>query len=366
MALFGTPRAFVGLDIGTASLKVVELVDRRRRIEVATYAQADMPNLLIDPTQDPAVAIAQVAGVIGRLLEQARVSADAVVAALPSSVVFSTVLQLPDLPDKDMEGAVTFAARDVVPADLDDMILGWSRVGAVPHMAGEKPDATAAVVRKGSEQTLHPVFVTAAPKDVVMRYTEALRQAKLDLQALEVETFPLVRSLMAGPQDSGMIVDIGASVTTFHLIDAGTPRVSHTIDFGGNDLTAALATALGVSSEEAENLKFQHGLQEEASVDVARILGGVVGRLPNEAVRLLTLYQHQSQRALHKTILIGAGAKLKGLVPLWSRVVGHPTAIGDPWRGLSYPAELEGRAQELAPTFAVAVGLAQRGLLTNS
>jgi type IV pilus assembly protein PilM len=207
--------------------------------------------------------------------------------------------------------------------------------------------------------------MTAAPRDIVERYQQVMDIIGLDLLALEVETFPLVRSLLAGESDSAMIVDIGDQATAYHLVDKGTTRISHTIEYGGSNITRALASALNLEWPAAHTAKVTHGVLESGPADVKSATLAATQKMIAEAQRLLTLYNGQVHtNALTKTVLIGGGAKLPGLVSVWEKTVGHKVQIGNPWRGLSYPQELTSRMVELGPTYSVAVGLAQRGLTT--
>jgi type IV pilus assembly protein PilM len=369
--MFNSPSSFVGIDIGTSSLKVVELVSRRKRIEVATYAQANLPNILLTPPGSEEDALRRVASVLQRMLEKANVTSDVVVAALPSSVVFSTVINLPALPDEEMDKAIRFAARDVVPSDIDDTVLGWSRVGQTPHMdtdQAQSPATAAAEADKalsGSQETV-PIFLTAASKNVVDRYVKLMEMMQLQLFALEVETFPLVRSLLSSPNASGLIVDIGDRATTFHVIDQGTPRFSSTVEFGGWNISQTIAKAANISVEEAEAQKIRHGLSAAAPGPIRQAAKGGVGQLTDKAKSLLDLYQSKTGRKITKSILIGGGANLRELKTEWSVALGNDTVVGNPWKGLSYPVALEARLLDVGPTYAVAVGLALRGLTTTA
>jgi Tfp pilus assembly PilM family ATPase len=366
MALFGSPSAYIGLDIGTSSLKAVELLNRRRRIELSTYAQANLPNLLLDQTCSEDT-MRRVASVITQLLDKAGVSTDAVVAALPNSVVFSTVLTLPNVADKDMDKAVHFGARDVVPADLSETVLGWSRIGELPHMDGgkpaDKPESEKSDKKdvKQDDSTV-PIFVTAAPKQIIDRYLHVIELTSLNLIALEVETFPLIRSLLSNARDSAMIVDIGDQVTTYHLIDQGATRVSHSIDVGGHTITDALAKALNISIEEADAKKMEFGLNEKAPENIHVAIDGATRKMLTQAQQIIDQYAHESNRMINKTVLIGGGANLHDLARVWSEFVKHPVSVGNPWKGMAVPDALESRIVELGPTFAVAVGLAERQL----
>lgn len=368
MAFFGTPTSFVGIDMGTSSLKIVELIQRRRRIEVGTYAEAQIANPLADGGSISDETVASLAKVLKQMLEKAEVSSDVAIAALPNSAVFSAVITLPQIADKEMEKAVQFAARDVVPADLNDMVLGWSRVGHRPHMAtdNDQPEEeqseeteTGETIETTSDHV--PVFITAAPKRVVTQYVEIMKQVGLRLHALEVETFPLVRSLLHDSLTPTIIVDIGDKTTAYHIIDGGTPRASHTIEFAGYDITQAIMVATDMKQAEAEQVKFTMGLNSGTQQEVKVAIEMAVQKQVEEYMRVQRLYSEKNRRKIAQTVLIGGGAALPGLRNFWEQSIGIPTIIGNPWKGLSYPQELETRLVEIGPTYGVAVGLAMRG-----
>lgn len=370
MAIFGSPTSFIGIDIGTSALKLVELVSRRRRIELSTYAQAELTNPLIGSDDEQADAsVGKVTEILKTMIEKAGVSADTAVAALPSSIVFSTVTSMPRISEKEMDKAVEFAARDLVPADLSEMVLGWSRLGEDPHMSTDGNNSSGKGTENEDIQTAKgladqpvPVFLTAAPAKVVNRYMAVVKNLQLKLLALEVETFPLIRSLLSDARDVALIVDIGDLATTYHVVDAGTPRVSHTIDQGGRDITVALEKALGLSAAQAAEAKARFGLLSAAPDRQRTATEMEVKRQIDKATSLLKLYNRQQGQKIKRTILIGGGANLIGLSDYWTKQTSLPCTVGNPWKGLSYPLELDKKLRALGPTFGVAVGLALRGV----
>lgn len=372
MAFFGKPNAYLGIDIGTSTIKIVEIIDRNKRKEVATYAEAAVPNLITSPKGKEDDAIRKTAQIISRMMDEASVSADTVIAALPSTVVFSSVINLPNIPENEIEKAVQFAARDIVPADLDDMVLGWNRVGGSPHMSVEKKTEEKKDTKEEPKpQTVEsensiPIFITAAPRDIVERYTKVMGLLQVTLVALEVETFPLARSLLNGTMSSGLIVDMGDRVTTFHIIDAGTPRVSHTIENGGHAVTKSIAQALGISLEQAEEVKTKYGLSDEGSKKQKVATQIALHQQIDQATALLDIYKRNNGGNITQSVLVGGGAKLKGIQEYWGEEMRHKTIIGNPWKGLAYPKELEQRLRELGLTYGVAVGLALRGFQSTS
>lgn len=368
MALFGSANSFIGIDIGTSSLKLVELINRRKHTEVTAYAQTMYSNPLVAQAGGDG-AVKQTADAIERMMKKAGVSSDTVVVALPASAVFSTVIKLPHIPEAEMEKAVEFAARDVVPADLDELVLGYSRVGEQPHMEtdDQSTDVPKTPASKSTEPTSTengasiPVFITAAPKYLVDRYVAVVGRLQLKLLALELETFPLSRSLLTGDAPTGMIVDIGDRATTFHIIDAGTPRVSYTSEIGGHSITLAIARATKSPAKSAETVKSKHGLHASGDATAREATQQVVSQQIEKAKSVLDAYRRQGGRAIRQTVLIGGGANLPGLADFWSKQTGIKTTIGNPWRGLAYPNALETRLRYLGPTYGVAVGLALRG-----
>lgn len=365
MALFNSPATCIGVDLGTSTSKIVELVDRKKRVELTTYAESNMRNLLINPPNGDQDAISRTADTLRQMMDRAGTATESAVAALPGGAVFSTVLMMPPIPDSEMEKAVRFAARDVVPADIDEMVLGWSRVGSQPHMATDHTDtATKFEETKTTPPPSDgpaPVFITAAPKDIVSRYAAVFERMQIMLLALEVETFPLARSLLHSTAPSTLLVDIGSRATTFHIIDGGIPRVSHTIDFGGYDITSSIVQKVKVSEDEAEHSKDEKGLLPEQDDAIRSAIEVAVLRQVEKAKDLLGLYEQKENRRISKAVLIGGGANLKGLSDYWSRGLAIQTTVGNPWKGLSYPQKLEGVLTEIGPRFGVAVGLALRG-----
>lgn len=371
MAFFGSPRAYIGVDIGTSTSKIVELIDRRKRIELVTYAEANLKNLLVNAPNGNQDAIDRTADGLRQMMEKSGAVADSAVAALPGGAVFSTVLMLPHIPESEMEKAVRFAARDVIPADIDEMVLGWSRVGSEAHMTTDLDQSKD--MEKPKEDSLDkkaegpvPVFMTAAPKDVVDRYIAVFEKLQITLLSLEVETFSLARSLVSADAKATLLVDFGSRATTFHIIDGGIPRVSHTVDFGGYDITKNLAESLNVPEQQAEDIKNSLGLSTEQEASVKERMEGLVNRQIEKAKDLLALYEQKESKKISRSILIGGGANLVGLPEYWSRQLGTQTTIGDPWKGLAYPATIEPMLKEIGPRFGVAAGLALRGFAQAS
>lgn len=192
MALLGTSRAYLGLDIGTTNIKLVELVDRGKRHELSTYANAPL-------SQSVKTSVT-----IARMLEAAETSADTLVMSLPNKTTFCTKLTLPDLPEPALSAAIKFKAREVIPIPVDDVELTWHK----------QPSG---------------VYLVATAKTVITQYQRLADQLNLKLVGTEAEVFPLMRTHTLNTKQNILFCNIGGQETTMHIILGGFPHSSRTI-----------------------------------------------------------------------------------------------------------------------------------------
>lgn len=395
MALFSRADSYLGLDIGTSSIKLVELRRKDKdHVALQTYAMAGgMAENPLVAAKD-ADAVAHMVTVIREMIRRSGAGAKDVVAALPSLSVFSSILALPEMRGRELEQAVVHAAQSYVPSPLKDVVLGWSviaerrpepgseslpeRQDAGPSAAPAPPPAALSAklygaatssVRVGmtepaaSRQKMQDVFLTAAPKDLVQRYSSVVERLDMRLLALEIESFPLSRSLLAHDQQPVFLVDIGDRATNFTIVDREYLRLNQGIDIGGASVTSIIIQQLGVSFQEAEKKKraenfLSGGPAQNSALGAAvrNIMRDIVERSQN----LRRLYEQKSRRPIQRVILIGGGANLRGLPAFWQEITGLPAEVGNPWKGILVPDNLTDRLRVLGPSFAVAVGLALR------
>lgn len=382
----------LGIDLGTSSVKVVQLESVRGAIALATYASASYENVLLGGKDGNAVGATAL--LLRAMLDRIGVEKTPVVASLPVLSVFSTVVELPDMPEKDMEAAVTMAARSYVPSPIADVVLGWTRIGpprtAVPAglpaaLPAAPPEGLPARERRLPPRRLEPptesqgvvtghalraspvarrvqeVFLTAAPRDIVSRYTEVFDQLGVTLGALEVESFPLARSILIGEQRPVLLVDLGDRTTSFSIVEGGYLRLNQAMDLGGSHLTKTIAEKERLPLEVAEERKRQAGMsRRDGDKAASAALKPPLTELIQRGEVLRRLYERKRSRGVARVILIGGGARLPGLPSFWQELTGLPVEVGNPWRNVRCPPVLTERLRSLGPSFAVAVGLALR------
>ncbi|MBI4415120.1 MAG: type IV pilus assembly protein PilM [Candidatus Kerfeldbacteria bacterium] len=356
MALFQRKQSFLGIDIGTSSIKAVELKNEAGRPKLVTYGYIEQQSDLVK--SDSPQAQARLLATIKHLVQQAGVTTDKVVAALPSFAVFTSIISLPVMSEKDLLAAVRWEAKKFVPMPLDEMILDW-RVIKEP----ETPQAQQQLGVKKRAKDLK-ILLTAAPKNLVKRYVDLFKAADMQLVSLETESFALERSLIGNDPSPIMVIDIGAIATDISVISHGIPLLNRSIDVGGETITKSIMNSLNIDVDRAEQFKRDFGMgTSDGNQQIPKTIEFVIGSIINETRYCLNLYQGQGQQTVEKVILAGGSSFLPSLPDYLARVLNLKVFIGDPWARVIYPIELKSALQEIGPRFAVAIGLAMRNIV---
>lgn len=358
MQLFRKPKKYLGCDIGTASLKVVELENVGGRAKLSTYGSIDLPLDIIK--SDAREVITRVSGALKELIRATGVTADRAISALPGFSVFTTVIELPKMPDQELASAIKFEAEKYIPSPIEETVLDWEVVGETeaeitPKEGGEK-----------KKVLMSRILLTAASKGLVSRYMEIFKKAGLDLESLETEAVALVRPLVSDDTSPLLLIDMGATATDICLVEDASPRLTRSIDVGGNAITRSIAKSLNIKPERAEQFKKDFGLEGRLngalSERVPQAIRAILDEIVKEIRHSCNLFYNKGGRRIEKVILVGGGAKLQGFPKYLNSLLGVKVFIGNPWKRVEYPKELEPLLLEFGPDFAVAIGLAMHNI----
>lgn len=353
-------KSFAGIDIGTSSVKVVQLGMEENRVKLEAYGLLETygkVELLQSTLQTSSVHLlgGQVVDLLKSLMEKSKVTSKDVILSVPVFSTFSAVMELPDMPYSEIEASIPYEARQYIPVPVSEVVLGWNIIGKKnkSDVSGEEPI------------TKIEVLLVAIPKEVANKYAEIAQAANLNLKAIELESFALSRSLVGDDLTPTIIVDIGSKVTNILVVDNGYVMLNKGLDTSGNEFTRALVHALNINYKRAEILKRERGLSSKGDGDssVQQVLLPVAGIIASEISRMNSLYFYKSNKKIERIILCGGSARLPGLVEYFSGNLHLPVTVGDPWGRVFYsPPDLGPALKELAPSFSIAVGLAMREL----
>ena len=348
MPFFGNPR-FLGIDFGTAALKVVELELVGEKPVLVNYGVADLSHLEEELknatyTYDEAVSL-----YLHALLEKLKAKTNKAYIAMPAYTGLITLVEFPELSEAQMNEAVQFEAHKYVPTtSLEDVALSWEII--------EK--------RKGSEgDVIMEVLLVAALRKEVDRYQSYIQQESLEMSLLEIETFAIVRALLEKTPGSGakILIDIGSRATNIILTNDGSVKLSRNIDTGGKDMTRTLADTIEVARSRAEELKKsgKDFLNQRESAVVFPTLQVVI----TETKRVIASHEEKHPESkVSEIILSGGSSRLAGIVEYFSSIFGIPVGIGHPWSKIQATEKQQAMIHDTDTSFAVAIGLALGGV----
>lgn len=349
-----TRKTHVGIDIGTSAIKIVEVARRGNDVELVNYGELKNYHYLQHlrgSSQGAAMAASEgdLASTIRQVLDAAGISQRSTSLSIPLVSAFFTTLELPPMSRTELQEAITYQARQIVPVPIPEVILDWELIGRI----GKVDDGT------GPKEKIL-ILLVAVPREVVDRYVRIAKLAALQLDALEVEAFSMVRAALRGDRRTVLLVDIGARATNLLLVSGESIRMSHVLETGGSDFTDAVANALRVDRGRAETEKIEQGMAASASSELRQLLATTAGNIAQEMGRMAAAYQRTSGSAIEAVVLAGGSGGMEGMDAFLSGRFSVPTERVNPFSHIRAPEELEPVLRELGPSFAVATGLALR------
>ena len=334
---FAKKTSVLGVDIGTANIKIAQIGHSGNVPVLETYGMVNCTYQLTGKQQDD--SITRVAGILKKLMDKAGVTTNSCVISFPNSAVFTSVIELPQMNESEMATAVEFEAKKYVPLALSDIDLSWTILSVDPL----------------SGKTVK-ILLTAVPKQITQNYMQVFEAAGLKPQVGEIEALALIRSLMAHQNINCVIIDIGAKATSLNIVENGFLRLSRNLNIGGETITGKIAESLRLSFTRAEQFKKDFGVS--GSTFVPETIKPVLNIIKNEVKQLLTIYQSQNVK-VDKVVLIGGGALLPGITDFFQDLKVQ-VELGDPLVSLAFPKDIEPVVKRYTLNLAIAIGLGLR------
>ena len=329
----------MGLDIGTHSVKAVELTQRGKSMEVTGFGQVELP------ADDPQTC----ADVVGELMREGGFRTRQIVTSISGKQVIIRYLQMVRMTDEELFNAIQFEAEKYVPFPIEECVIDCQRI---------EPEGT-----PSSSGNMN-VLLVAARRTQVEEHLEVLREASLAPAVIDVDAFALGNawSLVAAEGEGARtvlgLVDVGATKTNINVLMGDTSLFTREIPMGGRDFTEAIARTLGVTYDEAEELKRNPGDGVQA---VQEATLGAMDDLGNEIQLSFDYFENQFEKDIEGIRYSGGGSRLPGFGESLERIFEKPTEVFDPFEGLAVNENVDAELlKSSAPQMAVAVGLAAR------
>lgn len=335
----------IGLDIGTSSIKIVELSSFGKKIKLENYAQvksADLgiSSLRVFDKKDYLLFKDKAANAVRQAFQKMGTKPKKATFTLPDFSSFFTTFKLPEMKEKEIEQAVRFQASKYIPVPMTNLAIDW---------------------RKVREDPLE-VLVVAIPKKALDQYKKLTKAVGIKKHSLEPEVFSIDRAFPRQEGENYCFIDIGVQSSTISISNQKGLVSSHGLDIAGGKINKVIQNKLDVSAKEAVILKEEKGLisdtdeLSEAIMPIAESLVGLTERT------LKSFVEKRSGENIDKIILLGGSARIPGLLDYFKNRVTPKVEIANAFKNLEYPDSLEKDLQALGPTFSIAVGAALRNL----
>lgn len=334
---------FIGLDLGTNTLKAAQVKrEGKKPPSLVAYGYGPAPKVSIH--SEAPEDMKAYGTFLAKFVAENHFGTLYAATALPESAVFTRVVELPKMSEKEVGNAIKYEAEQYIPLPADQVSLDFQILPS-----------------EGDEGKIE-VLLVAAPLGLTKKYTAVLREAGLKPISFETETISIQRSVV-GEDPSlppTLVTALGASTTDLAIYSGGALRFTRSISTGGDALTRVLAQSFGFELSQAEEYKKTYGLDEtQLRGKVMQAIKPVFDVIIDEVRRSMAFYTSRKKKTVKRVILIGSTANLPGIAVYLAANLGIEVIRGDPWERLSVPAKFSREElEQLAPSFSVAVGLA--------
>jgi type IV pilus assembly protein PilM len=348
-SLLGGGSQLIGLDIGSSAIKLVQMKQHKGQYTLQKFGTMPLePEVIVDGT---VMDQGRVVTAIKDLLQETHVKLKDVAMSISGHSVIVKKINLPPMPDDELEGQVKLAAEQYIPFDINEVNIDFHVLNALEQTEEGQPQMS--------------VLLVAAKKDKINELTELVRGAGLTPVVLDVDAFAIENMYGINydlqPDDVTALVNVGASVMNINIMKGGTSVFTRDISIGGNRYTEAIQRDMGVPYEDAEGAKKGQGDGVDKEM-LTTVIDGVSAEVASEIARSVDYFKTTSEGDITKIFLCGGCAKVAGLVTQLNDRMGVEVELANPFRQVDTTASgLDPDSlPDIAPLAAVGVGLALR------
>ena len=325
MSLFSKP--VVGLDIGTSSVKIIQLKPSGQQWQLASMGIADIPRESLE-VKNQDLQRSAIVEAIKKAFKQSGIKSKRVATSLSGDSVIIRYVKLPYMTADELRGAIGKEAEQYIPLNIDQVVLDFQILGETQEDGQKKLD----------------VLLVAAKVEVVDQHLLMLKSAGLTPAVIDVDAFALQNAYevnrLEGGEETVALVNIGASLTTINILEGNNTRFTRDIPVAGNDFTKEIQKEFNLKFSEAEELKKSHGAismeeddfslssvsqKDDRVLRMSDVMTPVLNKLLGEIRRSFDYYETQARKkTVERVILLGGSARLKNVNRFLANKLGIP------------------------------------------
>jgi len=340
----------VGLDITATSVKLLELKPTKKGYKITSYTVEPLPANAVN--EKNLADVEAVGEAIRRAVKRSGTRTKACAVAVPSAMVITKIIQMPDdLKPYEMDAQIQLEADQYIPYALEEVNLDF-------HVIGPATDADGYV----------DVLLAASRSENVEDRTAAAEIGGLSVKVVDVEpytmesAFQLIKHQVpdGGMDQTVAILDVGASMTSLSILRDQDLIYTREQPFGGKQLTEEIMRRYGLSYEDAGRVKRVGGLPDNYEPEVLEPFRDLMVQQANRFLQFF--FSADKNDYVDQIVLAGGCTGIPGVAELIEQRIGTPTVIADPFGNMSVGSDIPTqRLMDDGPAMMIACGLAMRG-----
>jgi type IV pilus assembly protein PilM len=346
-SFFSKIENFVGLDIGTNSVKVMRVNAGDGAPKLVSMGIAPLPH---DSFAEGRVTKPEVvAGAVRQLSDHLKIKQKEVAVSVSGYDVMIKKIELPTMSEDELETRMHSELGQYIPYNIEEVDKDYQ----VLDVSKDRPN-------------FMEVLLVAAKKESVSDFNNVLKISGLDPSVVDVDFFALSNSFEATygfGEDRIALLDIGANKSLMNIAHKGTPIFTRSISVGGNQITDGIKDFFNISFEEAEAVKLGQAADKYPARDLEEIFVSTIGGWVNECKRAVDFYYHNfPDQSIHTLYLSGGSCRIPGLDKVLHEHLELPVEIFNPISRLQYDVKQFDPAyiDFIGPQMAISLGLALR------
>lgn len=359
----------VGIDIGDSHIKAVSVDKSGRNFKLNKYVISPSNNLASSIFDEKNTDIDTPAKALKEFFYNSDFRENHVVAVLPESAVFSKIIPMPKLPEKDLKTAIEWAAEEHIPRPVAEVYIKHVELKTSSQdsggILGLTNDANAA---NGSTEYL----ITAVPKVIINKYLSILDKAELEVVGMEPVSLSTIRGLVSAHNlnFSSVILTIGYSNVDLYLVIENSLRFVRSINFGISSMLKAISQELDISYVQANEYLYTYGLKKDAlNGKIANTVLPVLEMIQSEFrksqnyIESRNIYRNPDGTSKIKQIVIsGGGALIPEILVYFATQNNLEIQFANPWVTVDITSIISHNdLVRLGPLLAPSVGAALKG-----
>lgn len=344
MSILSGVSSFFGLDIGTTGIRIVELRGSGPTRGLVKYAYVP-----VDPklTQSDSKADQQkLAQILSNLISEAKLSTRNVAVGLPSSRVFTTVVDFDRLPESELGRAIQLQAESLIPTPPSESKIDWAVIGDSPK-----------------DQTKVEILLSSVANAFVEQRLDMIESIGLNVVAFEPDSIALPRALVpTGTTAPQLLLDMGQMSTDLVITMNDAPRLTRSIPTGVEAVIRSATQNLNIDDKQAQQFVYKFGVsKDKLEGQVYQAIIGTIDLLVSEVDKSVKFFQARYPDTPIERMVVTGGASTIPEFPLYlANKFGVNVEIGNAWRNVAFSADRQNELLAVSNQFGVAVGLAER------